>query len=274
VIERLVVASLRRRGRQLLLIAAAVGVAAATAASLNGFSARAGERLGADLAEFGPNLTVRPQLGVLQTLPPSLLERIRRVPGVVAVAPVSSAPSALTGIAVRVPPARLDEVAARLESSFEGITATPLLRVSESERHLIHRVQDLLAALSLVTVTLALLSVTAATVALIGERRTEVGLMMALGYSSGRIAGFFAAELLSVAVAAAAAGAVAGDLGAGLLASRVLATSGKVWATLDVLRQDLLVAAAVAVVIVTMSLALTIRRFHRLEPAVVLRGLE
>src|SRR5206468_8842592 len=79
---RLVLASLRRRFRQLALILASVTVAAATVATLAGFSSRAERRMGESLAAFGPNLTVRPQVGGPARLPASSLARLRAVPGV------------------------------------------------------------------------------------------------------------------------------------------------------------------------------------------------
>src|SRR6202040_2613084 len=85
VIAGLLLASLRRRPRQLALILAAVLVAAATVATLAAFSVRAETRLGAGLAAFGPNLVVRPQIGGAPALPPGTAARVRQVPGVLSV---------------------------------------------------------------------------------------------------------------------------------------------------------------------------------------------
>ena len=75
---RLVLASLRRRFRQLALILAAVTVAAATVATLAGFSSRAERRMGESLAAFGPNLTVRPQIGAAAVLSAGIADRLRQ----------------------------------------------------------------------------------------------------------------------------------------------------------------------------------------------------
>lgn len=85
-ILRLLAASLRHRFRQLLLIMVAVAVAAATVSTLAGFSLRVERGLAANLAAFGPNLTVRPQVGGAERLAGGEVERVREVPGVEAAA--------------------------------------------------------------------------------------------------------------------------------------------------------------------------------------------
>ncbi len=79
---RMVLASLRRRFRQLALILAAVTVAVATVATLAGFSSRAEKQMGTSLAAFGHNLTVRPQVGGPAAIHPDALARVREIPGV------------------------------------------------------------------------------------------------------------------------------------------------------------------------------------------------
>lgn len=294
-IPRLVVASLRRRPRQLGLIAAAVLVAAATVATLAAFSARAGERLGARLAEFGPNLVVRPEVGGPPALPPAAAARVAAIPGVLAVVPVPSAvapampppaspaPSAATGagprrplerspapvrLEVRVQPAALTAVARQVEASVEGVEAEPLRKTSESDARLIHRLSLVLLAVSCMAFLLALLSVGAATAALVGERRVEVGLMLALGLSGRRIGAVLAAELLTAALAAALAGDLAGELAAGGLARHLLGAGGGPALTWS----GMAAAAAVAVLVVGASLLVALGRIERLDPARVLRG--
>jgi len=285
---RMVLASLRRRFRQLALILTAVLVAAATVATLAGFSARTHDRLGASLAAFGPNLVVRPQVGGPETLPLAALERVREISGVLAASAVVDqgrpVPASLRAapnpemagvdrIEVRADPARLDEVARRIEERVEGVEARPLLKVSESDARVTRRLTLVLAAVSSVSFLLALISVGAATTALLGERRTEVGLLLALGYTGRRVGGFLAAELLAAAVVAALAGQLLGGLAAGVLADRLLGAagiggSGGSWMTWS----GLAAAAAVAALVVGSSLVLALHRIERLDAARVLRG--
>jgi ABC-type antimicrobial peptide transport system permease subunit len=276
-IARLVLMSLRRRFRQLALILAAVTVAAATVATLAGFSSRAEKRLGESLAGFGPNLTVRPQVGGAASLPPDLVARVRGVPGVSAAAGVSgtavpaSFPATGEGLErvdIRADPDRLEEVARAIESRVEGVEARPLLRVSESDARVTRRLTLVLAAVSAVSLLLALLSVAAATTALVGERRTEIGLLLALGYTGRRVGAFLAAELLVAALLAGIGGELLGELAAGGLAQRMLGGSGDLSPTWV----GFAAAAAVAVLVVGSSMLMALRRVERLDPARVLRG--
>ncbi len=261
---RLVLASLRRRFRQLALILAAVTVAAATVATLAGFSSRAERRMGESLAAFGPNLTVRPQVGGAAVLSSGIVERLRRVPGV-----RSAAPSpALDRVDVRADPGRLEEVARAIESRVEGVEAVPLRRVSQSDARLTRRLTLVLVAVSAVSFLLALLSGGAATAALVGERRTEIGLLLALGYTGRRVGGFLAAELLAAAVLAGAVGEVVGEIAAGGLAQRVLGAGGGISMTWG----GFAAAALVAVLVVGSSMLMALRRVERLDAARILRG--
>ncbi|HSU84081.1 MAG TPA: FtsX-like permease family protein [Thermoanaerobaculia bacterium] len=261
---RLVLASLRRRFRQLALILAAVTVAAATVATLAGFSSRAERRMGESLAAFGPNLTVRPQVGGAAVLSSRVVERLRQVPGVRSAAPSPS----LDRVEVRADPGRLEEVARAIESRVEGVEAVPLRRVSQSDARLTRRLTLVLVAVSAVSFLLALLSVGAATAALVGERRTEIGLLLALGYTGRRVGGFLAAELLAAAVLAGAVGEILGELAAGGLARRVLGAGGGISMTWG----GFAAAALVAVLVVGTSMLMALRRVEKLDAARILRG--
>jgi putative ABC transport system permease protein len=275
-IARLVLMSLRRRFRQLALILAAVTVAAATVATLAGFSSRAERHLGESLAAFGPNLTVRPQVGGAASLPPDVVARVRRVPGVIAASGVGTAvlasfPAAGEGLVrldIRADPDQLEEVARAIESRVEGVEARPLLRVSESDARVTRRLTLVLVAVSAVSLLLALLSVATATTALVGERRTEIGLLLALGYTGRRVGGFLAAELLAAALLAGIGGELLGELAAGGLAQRMLGGSGDLTPTWG----GFAAAATVAVLVVGSSMLMALRRVERLDPARVLRG--
>lgn len=267
---RVVLASLRRRSRQLALIATAVLVAAATVATLAGFSARTHERLGSSLAAFGPNLTVRPQVGGPETITRAMAARIQEIAGAQAV--IASTGGVSTGASgrldLRADPARLDEVAREIERRVEGVEARPLLKVSASDARLTRRLTLVLAAVSAVSFLLALISVGAATTALLGERRTEVGLLLALGYTGRRVGGFLAAELLAAAVIAGLLGQLLGDFAAAALADRLLGGGGGVFVTWS----GFTASAAVAALVVGSSLVLALHRIQKLDAARVLRG--
>lgn len=274
---RLVLASLRRRFRQLALILAAVTVAVATVAALAGFSARAEKQMGKSLAVFGHNLTVRPQVGGPAAIQPEALARVREIPGVQTATGVTPTVSASFGqredlglerIEVRADAARLAEIARDIESRIEGVEAVPLLRVSESDARLTRRLTLVLAAVSAVSLLLALLSVGAATTALVGERRLEIGLLLALGYTGRRVGAFLAAELLAAAVIAGILGQILGELAAGGLAQRMLGAGGGASLTWS----GFAAAALAALLVVGASMTMALRRVERLDAARVLRG--
>jgi predicted lysophospholipase L1 biosynthesis ABC-type transport system permease subunit len=266
---RLLWACLRRRGRQFLLIALAVAVAAATVAALVGFLVRAEGGLGEELAAFGPNLTVRPQVGGALGLPAGAVAAIRGLPGVESAAAAGGG-AALTEVDVRARPDRLDAVAAAVEARLPGAEARPHLRVSRAERELVRRVSWLLGAAALLACLLALVSVGAATTALVVERRREVGLLMALGFTGRRVSTLFAAELLTAALLAAVAGQVAGEAAAGRLAAGLLGQTAAVSAAS--LGWALPAAALTAVAVVGAAMTLALRRVESVDAAAVLRG--
>jgi hypothetical protein len=171
-------------------------------------------------------------------------------------------------IEVRAAAARLGAVAREVEARIAGAEARPLLRVSEADARLSRRLEWLLACAGAVSLALALASVAASTAALVGERRGELALMLALGHPARRLLALLAAELLTAAGLAALVGALAGEAGAGALASRVFGEAGGTalpWGAA-------LAAAAVAVLVVFGGLAAALRGIARLEPGAVLRG--
>ncbi|MEA2693082.1 MAG: hypothetical protein QOJ16_2469 [Acidobacteriota bacterium] len=270
-IVQLVLASLRRRFRQLALIATAVGVAAGTVATLAGFSSRVESRLGESLAAFGPNLLVRPEIGGPPRIPAVELAAVRAVPGVRSATGIPSGAPAGDGferIEARVDPKDLAAAARAIEARVAGVEAGPLLRASESDARLTRRLTLVLVSVSAVSLALALLSVGAATTALVGERRAEIGLFMALGFTACRVGGLFAAELLATALLAATAGELLGELAARGLAARLLGTAGGPFLTWS----GFAAAAVVAVLVVGTSMTVALARVERLDAARVLKG--
>ena len=349
---RVFAASLRRRARQLALVALAVGVAATTWAALAAFSARSRARLAVDLSAVGPNLVLRPQVGAPPRLALDEVARAAALPAIEVAAGIAEPPAAAvpalaasglrlfasgpeilrlyptweiegawprrgemalgaeltpadaaalpprpisgrltTGqaldsaiflpladlpglgvegvdrIEVRAAPARLEAAIRELESAVAGAEVRPLERVTATDRRLERRLVVLLGGIGALTLALALISVAAATAALLNERRAEIALLSALGYSGHRVAGLVAAELAAAALVAAAAGALCGELVAAGLARRLFGAAGAA-----VTAGGALAAAAAALVVVAAGVLVTLRHLGRLEPAAVLRG--
>jgi putative ABC transport system permease protein len=170
-------------------------------------------------------------------------------------------------IEVRADRQRLAAVARAVEATVPGAEARPLARVADAERDLVRRLTLILALASLVACLLAVLSVGAAATALVEQRRVEVGLFLALGFTGRRVARLFAAELLIAAVVAGLAGELVGELAGGRLAGQVLATAGPAgpgW--------GLVTAPAAAVAVVGLAMLVALRRVETTDAARVLQG--
>jgi putative ABC transport system permease protein len=223
--------------------------------------------LGADLAQE-ESITLAPALTVVGTLTTG-----GPWDHGVLVSPTSLPPEiGVSRLEVRAVRDRLGEIAGAAEAGIPGAEARPVLRVSLSEEALSRRVTYLLLAVSAVALALALLSVAAATTALLDERRREVGLFLALGFSGRRVGAIFAVELLTVAALAAFLGELAGEAAAAELAARVLAGAAEVVGSASLSWAGIAGAMAVAVLTVGAAVVVTLRRVERLEPARVLRG--
>ena len=336
---RLVVASLRRRGRQLLLLGISVAVAAATVAALTGFAERARQGLAPPFAAFGPNLVVRPQVGGPPALPRGeVAAAMARVDGVeawavlaaadagdgpalvavagdvlalhptwtltgtwpapgevaagAAVAPASLAgrrvsgtvatgtgldgalwvplaPDASVGrVEVRADRERVDAVAAAIEVALPGSEARPLASVTRAERDLVRRLTLILGLASLVACGLAVITVGAAATALVEQRRVEVGLFLALGFTGPRVARLFAVELLAAAALAGLAGELVGEMAGMRLAGRVVEAAAIALAP----GWGLVTAPAAALAVVGLAMVVALRRVESTDPARVLAG--
>ncbi|MEO8502709.1 MAG: FtsX-like permease family protein [Acidobacteriota bacterium] len=170
-------------------------------------------------------------------------------------------------IEVRAVPERLEDVRITIESRLAGAEAVPVGRVLAGDARLAGRVRYLLFGIGAVTLALAALTVAAATAALLAERRAELGLLLALGYTVRRVANLLAAELMVVAAIAALVGALLGELGAAGLSRRLLGQG-----TFGFSPFGSLLAGLAAIAVVGLAIAVALRRISHLDAALVLRG--
>ncbi len=170
-------------------------------------------------------------------------------------------------IEVRADAARIDDVVRAIVERVPGADAAPVARVRASDAQLARRLRLLLLGIGGVTLALAALTVGAASAALLAERRVEIGLFLALGYSRRRIHGLLAGELLTVAVLAALAGQVLGEWSAATLSRRVLGSGAFTLTALGALA-----AVSAAIGIVGVAVLVAVQRVSRLDAAAVLRG--
>jgi putative ABC transport system permease protein len=155
--------------------------------------------------------------------------------------------------------------AQRLETQFPNLDVRPIPQVTQAEGDLMGRIRLLIVATIALILVLTTLCVLATMAALAMERRTDVGLMKALGGSISRVLRLFLAEVGVL-------GAVGGLIGCavGLALSRWMGQ--RVFATAISPRWEVFPVTIVLMVAVALAGALPLRLLGRIKPAVILRG--
>ena len=162
--------------------------------------------------------------------------------------------------------AYISSIAHQVQQVLPGVVARPIRRVAEGEGRILTRVSALMWLVTLAALAAAALAVGATAATTVLERRTEVGLMKALGASNALVGGFFLAEQVLLALAG---GGVGYALGIGL--ARLLGESVfGVPATQRLILLPVILALAAGVALAGSLVPL--RRAARFEPAPILRG--
>ncbi len=162
--------------------------------------------------------------------------------------------------------AYISSIAHQVQQVLPGVEARPIRRVAESEGRILTRVSGLMWLVTLAALAAAALAVGATSATTVLERRSEVGLMKALGAGNALVGALFLAEQLLLALAGGAAGYA---LGLGL--ARLLGES--VFGIPPTHRIILLpVILALAAVVAIAGSLVPLRRAARLDPAPILRG--
>jgi putative ABC transport system permease protein len=160
----------------------------------------------------------------------------------------------------------VSSIAYSIKQVLPGSEVRVVRRVADGEGRILSRVQMLLWLVTLAALLAAALAVGASSAASVIERRSEIGLMKALGAGSGTIGFLLAAEQLLLAVAGGAVGYVVGILLARIVGQKIFGVTPQ--PSLLVLAVTLGLAAAVTLA----GSAIPLRRAARYEPAPILRG--
>ncbi len=160
----------------------------------------------------------------------------------------------------------ISSIAHQIRQALPGSQARAVRRVAESEGRILTRVSALLWLVTLAALVAAALAVGATSATTVIERRTEVGLMKALGAGTAQVSAFFLAEQVALALTGGAVG-----YGLGMLLGRWLGQS--VFGAAPAERWVLLpVVLALATGVALAGSLLPLLRAARFRPAVVLRG--
>jgi len=160
----------------------------------------------------------------------------------------------------------VSSIAYSIRQALPGADVRVIRRVAEGEGHILSRVQMLLWLVTGAALLAAALAVGASAAASVIERRTEIGLMKALGASSGTVGFLLAAEQLLLAFVGGGIGYALGIVLARLLGEKVFGAAPE--PSLIVL----FVILALAGLVTLLGSALPLRRASRIEPAPILRG--
>jgi putative ABC transport system permease protein len=160
----------------------------------------------------------------------------------------------------------VSSIAYSIKQVLPGSDVRVIRRVAEGEGRILTRVRTLLWLVTFAALLAAALAVGASSAASVIERRTEIGLMKALGAGSGMVGILLAAEQLLLAVAGGAAGYALGIVLARLVGEKIFGVAPQP----SILVLVVIVGLAAAVTIA--GSAIPLRRAARYEPAPILRG--
>ncbi|HYL47490.1 MAG TPA: ABC transporter permease [Candidatus Limnocylindrales bacterium] len=153
----------------------------------------------------------------------------------------------------------------KLSQALPGLEVRPIRQVTEAEGSLLNRIRLLIVSMVILILALTALCVLATMAALAMERRSDVGLMKALGGSITRIVGIFLAEVGVL-------GALGGLLGcfAGVVLSNWMGR--RVFGAAISLRWEIFPLTIAMMVGVALAAAFPLRLLGKVKPAVILRG--
>jgi putative ABC transport system permease protein len=160
----------------------------------------------------------------------------------------------------------VSSIAYTIKQVMPGTDVRVIRRVADGEGNILKRVQLLLWLVAGVALLAAALAVGASSAASVLERRTEIGLMKALGAGSGTVGFLLSAEQLLLAFVGGGTGYALGIVLARLLGERMFGAAPQ--PSLIVL----LVILVLAVGVTLLGSAIPLRRASRYEPAPILRG--
>jgi putative ABC transport system permease protein len=160
----------------------------------------------------------------------------------------------------------VSSIAYSIKQVLPGADVRVIRRVAEGEGQILTRVRMLLWLVTGAALLAAVLAVGASSAASVIERRTEIGLMKALGAGSVTVGFLLAAEQLLLAFVGGGAGYALGIILARLLGEKIF--GGAPEPSLIVFLVILALAAGVTI----LGSAFPLRRASRYEPAPILRG--
>jgi putative ABC transport system permease protein len=160
----------------------------------------------------------------------------------------------------------VQSIAYQLQEAIPHSHAEQIRQLAQNEGTVLTRIKGLMLLITLAALLAAALAVSAAMATAMFERRTEVGLMRALGAGRVSVAAIFFAEALLLAVLAGSVGFAGGAMLARAMGRSIFDSQIAV----DLVLFPIVV--ALAVLVTFAGSALAIRRAVKFDPAFALRG--
>jgi putative ABC transport system permease protein len=157
-------------------------------------------------------------------------------------------------------------IAYQIKQVLPGVDAHVIRRVAEGEGSILTRVRTLLWLASFAALLAAALAVGASSAAAVIERRSEIGLMKALGAGSGTIGFLLAAEQLLLAFVGGGVGYALGIILARILGEKIFGVAPEPSILVFI------VILGLAACVTLLGSAIPLHRASRYEPAPILRG--
>jgi putative ABC transport system permease protein len=160
----------------------------------------------------------------------------------------------------------VQSIAYQLQEAIPHSHAEQIRQVAQNEGTVLSRIKGLMLLVTLAALLAAALAVSAAMATAIFERRSEVGLMKALGAGNASVAALFFVEAMLLALI----GGVVGFAGGALLARQIGRSIFDAQITIDAVLLPVIL--VLAVIVTFAGSALAIRRAVKFDPVYALRG--
>ena len=162
----------------------------------------------------------------------------------------------------------VQSIAYQLQEAIPHSHAEQIRQVAQNEGRVLSRIKGLMLLVTLAALLASALAVSAAMATAIFERRSEIGLMKALGAGSASVAALFFVEAMLLALI----GGAVGFAGGAVLARQIGRSIFNAQITIDAVLLPVIL--ALAVMVTFAGSALAIRRAVKFDPVYALRGEE
>lgn len=251
------------RGRSLLALLSVLVPAALVSASAN-FALDAESKMNAELRRQGPNVILEVKRGVLAMDPAERDRALKAFPGILARGPVDRPDRVEISAAGTFE--QIDQAVRSIGEGSRSLQARTIPVLAAREGALMSKIRGLFELMALLILGSSGLAMMMALTSSVAERRTEIGLLKALGATRALVLRFLAAQVGLLLAAGVLLGAAVGVILSNVMSLRVFGLST------DVRPAAVAAAAGACTVMAFLASIVPARRAFAVEPARVLKG--